>query len=46
VAESLMHFLKPNGNLVIGHAESLHGISEKLVAVQPTIYAPKVIVAE
>jgi len=43
VAESLMHFLKPEGNLVIGHAESLHGITERLVAVQPTIYAPKVI---
>jgi len=41
VAEGLMHFLKPDGNLVIGHAESLHGITEKLRVIQPTIYAAK-----
>ncbi len=41
VAEGLMHFLKPDGNLVIGHAESLHGITEKLRAVKPTIYAAR-----
>lgn len=41
VAESLMQFLKPDGNLVIGHAESLHGITDKLKAIQPTIYAAK-----
>lgn len=41
VAEGLMLFLKPGGNLVIGHAESLHGITDRLVAVQPTIYAAR-----
>lgn len=39
VAESLMLFLKPGGHLVIGHAESLHGITDRLKAEQPTIYA-------
>lgn len=42
VTDNLQKFLKPGGNLVIGHAESLHGISDSLVAVQPTIYARKV----
>jgi chemotaxis protein methyltransferase CheR len=41
VAEGLMHFLKPDGNLVIGHAESLHGITDKLRALKPTIYAAR-----
>lgn len=41
VAEGLMHFLKPGGHLVIGHAESLHGITDRLKAVQPTIYAAR-----
>lgn len=39
VAENLTHFLKPGGHLVVGHAESLHGISDRLTQVQPTIYA-------
>lgn len=39
VAENLMSFLKPDGNLVVGHAESLHGITDRLKAIQPTIYA-------
>lgn len=41
VTDQLAGFLKADGNLVIGHAESLHGISECLVSVQPTIYARK-----
>ncbi|MBX3721704.1 MAG: SAM-dependent methyltransferase [Turneriella sp.] len=41
VAEGLMHFLKPDGNLVIGHAESLHGITERLRAIKPTIYVAR-----
>jgi len=41
VAETLAQSLKPGGFLVIGHAESLHGISEHLKAVKPTIYAPQ-----
>jgi len=39
VVERLAKFLKPMGNLVIGHAESLHGITDKLKALKPTIYA-------
>jgi len=39
VSEKLMRFLKPGGNLVIGHAESLHGITDKLRSIRPTIYA-------
>jgi chemotaxis protein methyltransferase CheR len=41
VSESLRHFLKPEGNLVIGHAESLHGITDMLRPVKPTIYAAR-----
>lgn len=38
VSENLARYLKPGGHLVIGHAESLHGISARLKAVEPTIY--------
>lgn len=41
VAEALARSLKPGGFLVIGHAESLHGITGHLRAVKPTIYAPQ-----
>ncbi len=41
VTDQLAAFLKKDGNLVIGHAESLHGITECLRAVRPTIYARK-----
>ncbi|MFO1527900.1 MAG: CheR family methyltransferase [Turneriella sp.] len=41
VTESLLNFLKPEGNLVIGHAESLLGITDRLQAVRPTIYMKK-----
>ncbi len=41
VSEALAQSLKPGGFLVIGHAESLHGISERLRAVKPTVYAPQ-----
>ncbi len=38
VSENLARYLKTGGHLVIGHAESLHGISEVLKSVEPTIY--------
>lgn len=41
VSELLLQSLKPGGHLVIGHAESLHGITEQLKVVQPTIYAAR-----
>lgn len=41
VAESLAQSLKPGGFLVIGHAESLLGVTEHLTSVSPTIYAPQ-----
>lgn len=41
VAELLAQSLKPGGYIVIGHAESLHGITDRLVAVRPTIYATR-----
>lgn len=41
VAELLAESLKPEGFLVIGHAESLHGITDELKAVKPTFYARK-----
>lgn len=41
VAESLAESLKPEGILVIGHAESLHGITDELKAIKPTLYVRK-----
>lgn len=41
VTDQLAAFLKSDGHLVIGHAESLHGITESLQSVRPTIYARK-----
>lgn len=41
VSERLLKSLKPGGFLVIGHAESLHGITDRLKAVRPTIYAAR-----
>jgi len=38
VVAKLIHKLKPGGYFIIGHAESLHGISEALQTVKPTIY--------
>lgn len=38
VVARLAACLKPGGHLFIGHSETLNGISEELVPVQPTIY--------
>jgi chemotaxis protein methyltransferase CheR len=36
--EAVMAQLKPGGLLIVGHSESLTGISEGLVALRPTVY--------
>lgn len=38
VIANLLPYLKRDGHLIIGHSESLHGISTALVAERPTIY--------
>jgi chemotaxis protein methyltransferase CheR len=38
VIEALVERLRPGGLLVVGHSESLHGLSDRLAMVQPTIY--------
>jgi chemotaxis protein methyltransferase CheR len=46
VVDRLGRFLTPNGYLFLGHAESLHGVSDKLRSVAPKVFpAPKVPVA-
>lgn len=41
VANKLVQHLKPNGLLFISHSESLHGITDKLTMLQPSIYRKK-----
>lgn len=38
VVENMLPALKPNGYFIVGHSESLTGITDKLRAVRPTIY--------
>ena len=38
VVENMLPFLKPEGYFVVGHSESLNGITTKVQAVRPTIY--------
>ncbi len=38
VVESAMTKLKPNGLLIVGHSESLHGVTDKVRVVRPTVY--------
>lgn len=40
VVEELLGHLGPAGLLFLGHAESLHGLTERARSVGPTIYAP------
>jgi len=40
VVEELLGHLAPTGLLLLGHAESLHGLTEQARSVGPTIYAP------
>lgn len=38
VIDNLLPRLKPGGYFIIGHSESLNGVTDKLRALQPTIY--------
>ncbi len=38
VVHNLLPRLKPGGHLIIGHSETLNGITGRVVAVKPTIY--------
>ncbi|TLN00880.1 SAM-dependent methyltransferase [bacterium] len=38
VIANLLPYLKPDGHFIVGHSESLNGLTDALVAVQPTIY--------
>lgn len=38
IIDLLSRWLKPQGLLLIGHSESLHGITERFTAIQPAIY--------
>ena len=39
VIAKMLPYLKPDGVLIVGHAESLHQVSDAVVTVRPTIYA-------
>lgn len=39
VVERVVSLLKPNGRLVIGHSESLHGVTEQVQPLAPSVYA-------
>ena len=38
VVENMLPALKPNGYFVVGHSESLNGITSQVKAIRPTIY--------
>jgi len=38
VVANLLPRLLPGGHFIVGHSESLHGLSDRLVQVRPTIY--------
>ena len=40
VVNSLGKYLTPNGYLFLGHAESLHGVADKLQNVSPKVFPP------
>lgn len=41
IVERVLRLLKPDGYFVVGHSESLHGVSDELVSVFPSIYQRK-----
>jgi chemotaxis protein methyltransferase CheR len=40
VVDALGKYLTPNGYLFLGHAESLHGVADKLLTVAPKVFRP------
>ena len=38
VVARMLPLLKPEGRFIVGHSESLHGVSEELASIRPTIY--------
>lgn len=38
VVSNMLPFLKPEGYFIVGHSETLNGVSEALVPVRPTLY--------
>lgn len=38
VVENMLPNLKPDGYFIVGHSESLNGITDRLRAIRPTIY--------
>ncbi len=41
IVAGILRRLKPKGYLMISHSENLHGVTDKLVALQPSIYQKK-----
>jgi chemotaxis protein methyltransferase CheR len=38
VVEQIVRRMKPHALLLVGHSESLHGITDAVVPVRPTVY--------
>ena len=38
VVENMLPNLKPGGHFIVGHSESLNGITDRLKSLRPTIY--------
>lgn len=38
VVHNMLPHLRPGGHFIVGHSESLNGITEKLLSIRPTIY--------
>ena len=41
LVQKLAHHLVPGGYLLVGHSESLSGIHQGLIAIQPAVYQKK-----
>jgi chemotaxis protein methyltransferase CheR len=42
VVNNVLQFLKPDGHLLVGHSESIHGYDNRLLQIQPSCYRYKV----